>query len=114
MLCLAMLQDVETEQGVTQALEGAGRGVTSLVIAHRLSTVRRADLIVVVASGKVVEQGTHEQLMQRQGGVYWSLVSGAESRGQDSWEDDGEDDEEQDVQEEGKQPPMAHELAPTA
>lgn len=79
------LQDVETERGVTQALEAAGEGVTSLVIAHRLSTVRRADWIVVVAGGTVAEQGTHEQLLQLRG-VYHGLVSSAESRGQESWD----------------------------
>lgn len=71
---------------MTQQLETAGQGVTSLIIAHRLSTVRRADAIVVVAGGRVVEAGSHEQLMARQGGVYWSLVSSAESRGTDEWD----------------------------
>lgn len=71
---------------MTEALESAGQGVTSLIIAHRLSTVRRADAIVVVAAGKVVEVGTHEQLMAQRGGVYWSLVSSAESKGQDEWD----------------------------
>lgn len=79
-------QDVQTEQRVTQALETAGQGVTSLIIAHRLSTVRRADAIVVVAAGRVVEAGTHEVLMAQRGGVYWSLVSSAESKGQDEWD----------------------------
>ena len=77
---------METELGVTRELEAAGRGVSSLIIAHRLSTVRRADWIVVVAAGRVVEAGTHEQLMARQGGVSWTLVSTAESRGQGSWD----------------------------
>lgn len=78
-------QDVETEQGVTRELETAGRGVSSLVIAHRLSTVRRADSIVVVAAGAVVEQGTHHELMARQS-VYWQLVTSAESRGAEEWD----------------------------
>ncbi|KAL4458596.1 hypothetical protein ABPG75_013461 [Micractinium tetrahymenae] len=78
--------DVETELGVTRELEAAGRGVSSLIIAHRLSTVRRADWIVVVAAGRVVEVGTHEQLMAQGGGVYRTLVSTAESKGQESWE----------------------------
>lgn len=76
---------METEQGVTQELEAAGQGVTSLIIAHRLSTVRRADSIVVVAAGRVVERGTHAQLMQA-GGVYFQLVSTAERSGQGSWD----------------------------
>lgn len=78
--------DVETEMGVTQELEAAGQGVSSLIIAHRLSTVRRADSIVVVADGHVVETGTHEELMQRPDGVYWGLVRTAESRGLESWD----------------------------
>jgi ABC-type transport system involved in cytochrome bd biosynthesis fused ATPase/permease subunit len=76
---------VETEQGVTQELEAARQGVTSLIIAHRLSTVRRADSIVVVAAGRVVERGTHAQLMQA-GGVYHNLVSTAERSGQGSFD----------------------------
>jgi ATP-binding cassette subfamily B protein len=44
------------------------------VIAHRLSTIRDADLIVVLERGKVAEQGTHEELMRRQG-IYYYLVS---------------------------------------
>ena len=77
---------METEQRVTQQLEAAGQGATSLIIAHRLSTVRRADAIVVVAGGRVVEAGSHEQLMAQQGGVYRGLVSSAESRGTDEWD----------------------------
>lgn len=67
-------------------LEVAGHGVTSLGIAHRLSTVRRADKIVVVAGGTVVEEGTHDELM-RLGGVYHGLVSSAEMQGRDSLKD---------------------------
>lgn len=70
---------------MTRELESAGQGVTSLVIAHRLSTVRRADKIVVVAAGRVVEEGSHEVLMAARG-VYYSLVNSAESRGQDGWD----------------------------
>ncbi|SEP44233.1 ABC transporter ATP-binding protein [Amycolatopsis saalfeldensis] len=59
--------DSESEAAVGEALTGALKGRTSLVIAHRLSTVRAADLILVIEHGTVVEQGTHEELLAREG-----------------------------------------------
>ena len=59
--------DSESEAAVQRALEVALEGRTSLVIAHRLSTVRHADKIVVLDGGQVVQQGTHEQLVSRPG-----------------------------------------------
>ncbi|WP_329059157.1 ABC transporter ATP-binding protein [Amycolatopsis sp. NBC_01480] len=59
--------DSESEAAVGEALTGALEGRTSLVIAHRLSTVRAADLILVIEHGTVVEQGTHEELLAREG-----------------------------------------------
>ncbi|MFC9688423.1 ABC transporter ATP-binding protein [Kribbella sp. NPDC056951] len=59
--------DSESEVHVQQALDTALEGRTSLVIAHRLSTVRNADLILVVDHGNIVERGTHEQLLTRNG-----------------------------------------------
>jgi ABC-type multidrug transport system fused ATPase/permease subunit len=64
--------DVMTEAGVLAALEHRLAGRTRIVIAHRLGMVRRADHIVVLEHGRVVEQGDHESLM-RAGGVYASL-----------------------------------------
>jgi ATP-binding cassette, subfamily B, bacterial len=64
--------DSESEAAVQRALDSALEGRTSLVIAHRLSTVRRADKIVVLEEGKVAESGTHEQLVDR-GGLYAEL-----------------------------------------
>jgi subfamily B ATP-binding cassette protein MsbA len=55
--------DSESERLVQEALEHLMENRTTLVIAHRLSTVRRADRIVVVARGRIVEQGTHDELM---------------------------------------------------
>ena len=52
----------------------ARKGRTTIVIAHRLSTVRTADVIVGIENGKVVEQGTHEELMNKEG-IYHSLVT---------------------------------------
>src|SRR5690242_289162 len=64
--------DAESEKLVFDALENLMEGKTSIVIAHRLATVRRADVIFVIDGGRVVEQGTHEQLLAG-GGLYARL-----------------------------------------
>lgn len=64
--------DSESESAVQQALATALQGRTSLVIAHRLSTVRQADVILVIEAGRIVERGTHEDLLTR-GGLYATL-----------------------------------------
>jgi ATP-binding cassette subfamily B protein len=69
--------DNENEAAVQVALEEALRGRTALVIAHRLSTVRHADRIVVLDAGHLVEQGTHEELMERNG-LYAAQVHAGE------------------------------------
>lgn len=65
--------DSESEKLVQQALERLMKGRTTLVIAHRLSTIRNADLICVMHEGRIVERGTHEQLLSM-GGYYSHLV----------------------------------------
>jgi ABC-type multidrug transport system fused ATPase/permease subunit len=62
--------DSETEKYVTEALDKVMAGRTTFVIAHRLSTVRKADKILVLEKGKIVEQGTHDQLMAIENGNY--------------------------------------------
>jgi ATP-binding cassette, subfamily B, multidrug efflux pump len=64
--------DTETEMFVEQAIQAALADRTSIVIAHRLSTIRRADRILVMDQGCIVEQGTHDDLMQRHG-LYYHL-----------------------------------------
>ena len=66
--------DTETERLVQEALDGLAEGRTTIAIAHRLSTVRDADQIVVLDHGRVAEIGRHEELLAR-GGRYALLVS---------------------------------------
>jgi ATP-binding cassette subfamily B protein len=66
--------DTESERAVKENIDQLLEGRTSFVIAHRLSTVRDADLILVLEKGKLVEQGTHDDLMKREG-LYYFLVS---------------------------------------
>ena len=62
--------DTITEQKIQSAIDTIIAGRTSLVVAHRLSTIRNADLILVVRDGKIIEQGNHEQLLEKKGHYY--------------------------------------------
>ncbi|NXP76269.1 MDR1 protein, partial [Ramphastos sulfuratus] len=66
--------DTESEKVVQKALDNARQGRTCIVIAHRLTTVQTADIIAVIQNGRVVEQGTHSQLMAKEG-QYYALVN---------------------------------------
>ncbi|WP_226900508.1 ABC transporter ATP-binding protein [Nonomuraea phyllanthi] len=66
--------DTQTERAVQEALDGLARGRTTITIAHRLSTVRDADQIIVLDGGEIVERGDHDELIAR-GGHYAALVS---------------------------------------
>ncbi len=66
--------DTESERLVQQALENMMQNRTSVVIAHRLSTIQKADMIVVMQKGEIVEQGTHEELLSKNG-MYSRLVA---------------------------------------
>ncbi|KAF1848955.1 leptomycin B resistance protein pmd1 [Cucurbitaria berberidis CBS 394.84] len=69
--------DTKSESAVQEALDRASQGRTTIVIAHRLSTIKKADNIVVMAMGEIVEQGTHDELINSKG-VYASLVQAQE------------------------------------
>ena len=66
--------DSESEALVQEALQKLMKGRTTLVIAHRLATVREADLILVLENGRILESGQHEQLIQKENGIYRRLV----------------------------------------
>lgn len=68
--------DTQTEQVIQRALVTLFHGRTSFVIAHRLSTITNADLIVVIDDGRIVEQGTHQELLERRGAYYQLYQTG--------------------------------------
>ncbi len=83
--------DTETEQQIQQALETLTKGRTTIAIAHRLSTLKNADRLVVVERGEIAEIGTHEELAKKPGGIYARMVG----RQRDALKIRGVGDEEQ-------------------
>lgn len=80
--------DSETEKEIQKALDNLVQGRTTIAIAHRLSTLHRADRLVVLDRGKVVEEGSHDALMAKQDGAYRRLYE-AQARNVDQDPDDG-------------------------
>ncbi len=66
--------DAESEYLVQQALDELMKGRTTLIIAHRLATIRKVDRIYALSEGKIVEQGSHKELLAEEGGFYANLV----------------------------------------
>lgn len=67
--------DVESERIVQQALDRLMRNRTTVVVAHRLSTIKNADQISVIQDGKIIEQGSHSSLVENRDGAYYKLIS---------------------------------------
>jgi ATP-binding cassette subfamily B multidrug efflux pump len=59
--------DTETEQLIQKAIDTVTQNRTSIVIAHRLATIQKADIILVMEQGKIVEQGNHQELLKKEG-----------------------------------------------
>ena len=70
--------DNDTEAAVMEAIDSLQGKMTMLIIAHRLATVKNCDVIIVLDKGEIVEQGTHEELLEKQGEYYrlWEMQQG--------------------------------------
>jgi ATP-binding cassette subfamily B (MDR/TAP) protein 1 len=91
--------DVRTEKIVQKALDRVSVNRTTITIAHRLSTIRKADKIVVLRDGKLVEEGTHEELLENEQGVYSGFVRAqAVEMGEEGFDDDINEELDQSVE----------------
>lgn len=99
--------DPNAEKIVQQALNNVAKGRTMIVIAHRLSTIRDADNIIVMAKGETIEQGSHDELIER-GGTYSRLVRLQDLGKGSASSDDGEDDTDKDEAAAGLDPVLSH------
>ena len=70
--------DSETERTIQKSFEKLSKGRTTIAIAHRLSTLRNMDRIIVLSKGVIIEEGTHQQLLRKKGKYYnlWKMQSG--------------------------------------
>ena len=74
--------DNESEHLVSQSLERLAEGRTTLTIAHRLTTIQNADRILVLAEGRIQEEGNHQELLKKQG-IYYQLYQSAQEQDPD-------------------------------
>ena len=66
--------DTETEKQIQDALQNLSKNRTTIAIAHRFSTLKNADRLVVVKNGRIVEEGTHEELFNKENGIYANMA----------------------------------------
>lgn len=85
--------DTQSESIVQAALDKARQGRTTLIVAHRLSTIRNADVLVAINDGKVQEQGSHNELLKQKGLYHALVLAQMQGRGEDIDNVDEEKDE---------------------
>jgi ABC-type multidrug transport system fused ATPase/permease subunit len=83
-LLIILTPGIESEKLVQAAFERASKGRTTVAVAHRLATIQGADIIYVLGEGKVLEKGTHSELLKKKG-VYWHMVRRDPNRRYDFW-----------------------------